>query len=373
MIKIKALFFAANPDYTGPLKLDEEIRAITEKIRAAEYRDSLELRSAWAVRPDDLLQLLNEYKPQIVHFSGHGTANGIVLKDRNGQPQVVSTQALKALFTTLKGNIQLVLLSSCYSRLQAQAIVEAIDCVIGMNTVVEDETTTIFAASFYRALGFGDSIQGAFDQGKVALLLEGDPGENIPELLIKPGVDATKKFLIAKPASDREIHPSAINSTNNAATAPPAFPVAPTQVGAKEVFLCYAPEDRDLMHKLRSQLHILQLQGHINIHDNQDIVAGLDRQAEIDKRIQQAAIILLLVSPSFITSSDCYAQMKQALKRRGQAKVIPILLKAIDLEGTPLEKIQGFPRNRKPIANLSSAEQDMILAEITREIRQLVK
>jgi hypothetical protein len=48
------LFLSANPAGTPPLKLDEEIRQITAKVRAAEYRDSLELVSRWAVRPDDL-------------------------------------------------------------------------------------------------------------------------------------------------------------------------------------------------------------------------------------------------------------------------------------------------------------------------------
>src|SRR5262249_29789312 len=84
MNKVKVLFLAANPHATQPLQLDEEIRQITAKVRAAEYRDSLELASRWAVRPDDLLQALLEVKPDIVHFSGHGSsaAELIRLDDR---------------------------------------------------------------------------------------------------------------------------------------------------------------------------------------------------------------------------------------------------------------------------------------------------
>ncbi len=41
----------------------------------AEYRDSVELESRWAVRPSDLLQALNEAEPRVVHFSGHGSAD----------------------------------------------------------------------------------------------------------------------------------------------------------------------------------------------------------------------------------------------------------------------------------------------------------
>lgn len=52
---ITILFLAANPARTGKLMLDEEIRAITEKIYASEYRDYLKVESYWAIRPDDLL------------------------------------------------------------------------------------------------------------------------------------------------------------------------------------------------------------------------------------------------------------------------------------------------------------------------------
>ena len=109
----------------------------------------------------------------------------------------MTTRALKMLFTTLKDNIRLVVLNACYSREQAQALVETIDCVIGMRESIHDETATAFASSFYRAIGFGRSIQEAFEQGITSLLLEGIPEEDIPELLVKEGVDAKKVVLIA--------------------------------------------------------------------------------------------------------------------------------------------------------------------------------
>ena len=195
--KVKALFLASNPKGTTTLELDREIRGVTEKIRAAEYRDSLDLISAWAVRPDDLLQLLNQHEPQIVHFSGHGSQAGeIILVDSHGSPKPVNPAALKALFETLKDNIRLVILNACYSKKQAEAITQVIDCAVGMNDAIGDEAAITFAASFYRAIGFGRSIKQAFDQGIVALLLEGIPEENKPELLTRNGVDPEKIVLV---------------------------------------------------------------------------------------------------------------------------------------------------------------------------------
>jgi hypothetical protein len=58
------LLFAANPNGVTRLALEEECREIDQKIRAADYREELQLITKWAVRPDDLLQYLNQYRPQ---------------------------------------------------------------------------------------------------------------------------------------------------------------------------------------------------------------------------------------------------------------------------------------------------------------------
>src|SRR4051812_43215152 len=190
MHKVKVLFLAATPAGSQPLKLDEEIRQITAKVRAAEYRDSLELVSRWAVRPDDLMQALLEVKPHVVHFSGHGSpAAELILLDDRGDPKPVGQEALVHLFRTLKDNVRVVVLNACYSRTQAEAIAKTIDCTVGMNRPIGDAAAIVFAASFYRALGFGRSVKEAFELGNAALLLEGIPEDLTPELLTRPGVE----------------------------------------------------------------------------------------------------------------------------------------------------------------------------------------
>ncbi|MCP4403298.1 MAG: hypothetical protein GY801_39070 [bacterium] len=71
-----------------------------------------------------------------------------------------------------------------------------------MSDAVTDRAAIIFMASFYRAIGFGRSVQNAFDQAKVALLLEGIQEENTPELFCKPDVDPSMMFLIEPPTAD---------------------------------------------------------------------------------------------------------------------------------------------------------------------------
>jgi hypothetical protein len=209
---IKVLFLTSNPEGTPALKLDEEARLITQKIRASEYRDVLKLETLWAVRPDDLIQSLLEHKPQIVHFSGHGSESGeIVLMDNNRQAKPVSAEALKMLFTTLKDNIRVVMLNACYSEKQAKAIAEVIDCVIGMRTAIGDDAAITFAASFYRAIGFGRSIKDAFDQGKTAIMLEGISEVKTPQLLTRTGVDPAAIVLMRSEEGETSIGGTKVN------------------------------------------------------------------------------------------------------------------------------------------------------------------
>jgi len=201
--KVKILFLAANPKDSSKLRLDEEIREIHSKIRAAEFRDSFDLVSRWAVRPLDLLQAFNEVQPDIVHFSGHGSRQAeLILEDDAGNAALVSEVALTALFKNVNDNIRLVLLNACHSEDQAQAISRQIECTVGMSVAIGDEAAIVFASTFYGALAFGRSVGQAFEQGRTALMLQGIPEENTPVLLSRPETDAlTVSFVNRRPVN----------------------------------------------------------------------------------------------------------------------------------------------------------------------------
>jgi hypothetical protein len=194
--KVKILFLAAMPDDQLRLRLDQEYREIGEKIRASKCRDQLELKSEWAVRVKDLHDLLLREKPHILHFSGHGAVGGgLLFVDDAGNSQPVSEVALSKLFRILKDSLRVVVLNACFSAPQAKAITTAIDCAVGMKGTIGDTAAVEFASAFYQALGYGRSVQVAFDLGCNALELLGIPEEKTPTLLIRRGVDAAQVLL----------------------------------------------------------------------------------------------------------------------------------------------------------------------------------
>ncbi len=194
--RITVLFLAANPQDQTPLRLDEEHRTIVEKLRASEYRDAVDLVSRWAVRPGDLQQALNEHQPHIVHFSGHGDQDEIVFQNADGSTKPVTKAAIAATLSTGGDNVRVVLFNSCLSSGQAEAVTEHIEVAIGMNDSIGDEAARIFAGQFYSAIGFGRSVQNAFDQAVNELMLHGIPEDHIPELQARAGVEPEAIFLV---------------------------------------------------------------------------------------------------------------------------------------------------------------------------------
>lgn len=180
----KILILSANPTNTDSLRLDEEVREIQAGLERSKSRDQFEIVTKWAVRPEDLRRSLLDHEPQIVHFSGHGVGDqGLALENDTGKAQIVSTKSLANLFSLFK--VECVLLNACYSEVQAEAIYQYINCVVGMNQAIGDRAAINFAIGFYDALGAGRSYEDAYKFGCSAIDLETIPESSTPVLKSK--------------------------------------------------------------------------------------------------------------------------------------------------------------------------------------------
>lgn len=178
----KILILSANPTNTSKLRLDVEEREIRAGLERSKNRDQFEIFSTLAVRPKELRRSLLDYKPQIVHFSGHGAGSqGLALENDSGEMQLVRTETLAGLFE-LFDSIECVLLNACYSEAQAVAIYQHVDYVIGMNRAIGDRAAIEFAVGFYDALGADRSYEDAYKLGCLSIDLEGIPESSTPVL-----------------------------------------------------------------------------------------------------------------------------------------------------------------------------------------------
>ena len=186
MASKKILMLTANPKDTDQLRFGEESREILAGLERSKQRDSFELITRFAQRPDDMRRALLDINPEIVHFSGHGGgAHGLALEDSNGKMKLVQTDALVRLFKFFRKTTECVVLNACYSEVQADAIHEHIDCVVGMSQAVGDRTAIQFAIGFYDALGAGRSYEDAFEMGLISIDVDSLKGADIPQLKLR--------------------------------------------------------------------------------------------------------------------------------------------------------------------------------------------
>jgi hypothetical protein len=139
------------------------------------------------------------------------------------------------------------------------------------------------------------------------------------------------------------------------------------------VFISYAHRDEDLKEDLVMHLAALKRQGKIEAWHDRDIEGGVEWDAVIQTHLEAAEIILLLITPGFLASDACFdRQLQRSIQRHkaGTARVIPILLKPCDWEGTPFSQLQVLPKNQKPVTTWENRDQAFL--EIVQEIRRAV-
>lgn len=219
---LRLLMMTSNPTDTGRLRLDREYKVVRTELDAAPARFSYVLEPGVSV--SDLSRWLLQYRPQIVHFAGHGDLvkspngaapsgirgamldaseaearphevlpSGIVLEDESGKKKLVPPEVLVSLLglSFVRSELKVVLLNSCWGEGQAQAIVQqaGIPIAIGMNRPIGDEAAIRFAQGFYRGIGYGAPVQDAFEVGRSQMILLDTGFKDVPVLFTAAGID----------------------------------------------------------------------------------------------------------------------------------------------------------------------------------------
>lgn len=141
--------------------------------------------------------------------------------------------------------------------------------------------------------------------------------------------------------------------------------------GGLEAFISYSHEDEAHRKSLEKHLSILRRNGLLEIWHDRKIVAGSEWKGQIDQHLATSDLILLLVSPAFLHSDYCYdVEMTRALARhdKGEAVVIPIVVRPVALELTPFARLQALPRDAQAITTW--ANEDEAWVDVARGIKK---
>src|SRR5258708_27851201 len=141
-----------------------------------------------------------------------------------------------------------------------------------------------------------------------------------------------------------------------------------------KIFISYSHEDKELRKKPEAHLGALRRQNYINIWHDSNIAAGSEQEGEINKYLESADIILLLISATFMNSDDyCYVEMKRALERheREGTYVIPVLIRPYPWKNTSLAQFGILPKSHVPVTE--SPDPEEAFCDIAKELRYFVE
>lgn len=139
------------------------------------------------------------------------------------------------------------------------------------------------------------------------------------------------------------------------------------------VFYSYSHKDEIFKEELETHLSILKRQGFINAWCDRKILPGKNWAQEIDKKIEDSDLILLLISPDFIASDYCYGiELKRAIDKHesNSCKVVPIIVRPIDWQGELISRLQALPKDATPVTTWPNRDEAWI--DVAKGIRDVV-
>ncbi len=134
----------------------------------------------------------------------------------------------------------------------------------------------------------------------------------------------------------------------------------PVSGRALKVFFCYSHRDERIRDRLDAHLSTLKHIGIIHSWHDRKITPGMELNNSIDRYLETADLILLLISPDFLNSDYCYRiEMKRALERHEDKKatVIPVILRPVDWKSAPFSGLIAVPTDGKPITRFTNRDE----------------
>lgn len=137
------------------------------------------------------------------------------------------------------------------------------------------------------------------------------------------------------------------------------------------VFVSYARVDEP--HQMRLAVHLAPLvrEGLIGLWCDRAVTAGSDWERDIQHELAAADIVILLVTPDFVASGYCFdRELPEALRRNEEEglRILPVLVKSVDLANLPIARFQCLPTDRRPVS--AWRDPDEAWLQVARGVRR---
>jgi CHAT domain-containing protein len=197
--RLDVLYLMSNPIKRHVLRVDAEVSKVAEEIRRSRFRDNIALHQSPAANLDAIIRGLNDHRPRIVHFSGHGDRGGIAVDDggiNRARRQFVTFETLGRAFRATDTPPDVVVLNACNSAGARKALLASAKAIVVMQDSISDVGAVAFATKFYGGIASGQSLRSSFEQGVIAIESVSLDETGTPALFTAGGVNAAKLKLV---------------------------------------------------------------------------------------------------------------------------------------------------------------------------------
>jgi len=370
-IQIPVIFLAFSNDIgsggEGYLReLKNERVAIVKALRNAEVKGLCEVVVEPDATVDDIFRVFNErrYRNRIAvfHYAGHASGKGLHLPTISNDNALAHIKGLAQLFST-QNNLQLVFLNGCSTQAQVEQVKAAgVANVLATQKAIDDATARKFAQTFYQNIGQNDSINNAFTKAEALLLTTQGNNGLFRNLHFEPSDSDvhtdTHPWVLQADSGDWKLGKSGVVYGEHKAI---------------KVFTAYEQADEQYRRKLRNHLTVLRRQKLLLEASMESISAGSDSWDAIEKAMDNAMIIILMISDEFMANDDCYEIITMAMDRHNEktAIVVPLMISPVLTDGEEFTRLQSLPRNGKPISKWRDADEAFM--QVAKEIRAVIQ
>jgi hypothetical protein len=176
----KILVLGASPKRESPLRVNKELKAIRDAVGRRDARVRFEVRDHLSTEPNELVQVLTETRPTVLHFSGHNDprpdapTGAIILEGPDGGPAPLEAKVLARVLRYVNGTgdkVQAIVLNACASVTVARELGGLADVIVCTRHSLNDDVAVACSEGFYSGLARGEPVGRAIEGGRVQALL----------------------------------------------------------------------------------------------------------------------------------------------------------------------------------------------------------